>query len=106
MGTQTLTTLVHLLTLTHNHNPPLLFTVNVALNKPAFQSGGDTVTAARAVDGNTDPNNPNTCTFIDTGEANEEAWWYVDLGQEFLIETITVYNTDNKNGKLVVTILC
>lgn len=64
---------------------------NVALNKPTQQSstafGG---MSSRAVDGNTDGaffSNSVTHSDLDSG-----AWWMVDLGAEYLIESVTVFN--------------
>ncbi|MES2179981.1 MAG: discoidin domain-containing protein [Gemmatimonadota bacterium] len=78
---------------------------NVALGKRAVQSstefGGD---ASRAVDGRTDGvfNNGSV-----THTANEKgAWWMVDLGGEYLIESIILHNrTDCCSERLNVSVV-
>ncbi|HEY3787193.1 MAG TPA: discoidin domain-containing protein, partial [Urbifossiella sp.] len=72
---------------------------NVALNKKATQiNTGYGGVAARAVDGNT------SGSFGDNGqthtqEGTDDAWWEVDLGGEFPIEKIVVFNrTDGSLG--------
>jgi putative heme-binding domain-containing protein len=70
---------------------------NVALKKTATQSSTDHGGAAgRAVDGNT------SGTYGDGGqthtqEGTNDPWWEVDLGREFPIETIKVYNRTDGN---------
>ena len=71
---------------------------NVARDKPANQNDGNSDHAVRAVDGNTDPNDSDTCTFIDTGDNAVSAWWYVDLGSVYGIHSVTVYNTNSEPG--------
>lgn len=72
---------------------------NVALKKKASQSstasGG---VASRAVDGNTSGTyTDNSSTH--TSEGSENPWWEVDLGREFPIEKIVVWNrTDGALG--------
>ena len=70
---------------------------NVALHKPAFQSGNyksDTV-AGRAVDGITQIQPlklEDGCTATE-GRTNEE-WWMVNLGRPYAIINITLFNRD------------
>ena len=70
---------------------------NVALNKSATQSstlsiGGITGSASKAVDGNTNGvffTNPSSVSATN----NEyQAWWEVDLGANYNIEQINIYN--------------
>ena len=71
----------------------------MARGKPAYQYGGNSDHAGRAVDGNTDPDDTDTCTFIDTGDDPVSAWWYVDLGSVYEIHNVTFYNTNIEPGK-------
>ncbi|MBN9522140.1 HEAT repeat domain-containing protein, partial [bacterium] len=70
---------------------------NVALKKPATQSStGYGGVAARAVDGNT------SGSYGDGGqthtqEGTDAPWWEVDLGGEFPVETVRVYNRTDGN---------
>ncbi|HEY2910304.1 MAG TPA: HEAT repeat domain-containing protein, partial [Gemmataceae bacterium] len=70
---------------------------NVALHKKARQSntayGG---VASRAVDGNTDGSYGGGGQ-THTREGTDNAWWEVDLGGEFPIETVIVYNRTDGN---------
>ena len=72
--------------------------VNVALHKPAFQSGNyqaDTV-AGRAVDGITQIQHDKSeggCTAT-AGDTDKE-WWMVNLGRPYAIINITIFN---RNG--------
>jgi putative heme-binding domain-containing protein len=72
---------------------------NVALKKKASQSstasGG---AASRAVDGNTN-GEYNAGSSTHTNEGSENPWWEVDLGREFPVEKIVVWNrTDGALG--------
>ena len=72
---------------------------NVALKKAASQvntaHGG---AAARAVDGNT-TGEYNAGTSTHTQEGTDNAWWEVDLGKEYPVEAVRVYNrTDGALG--------
>ena len=68
--------------------------VNVALHKPAFQSGTYTdAVAGRAVDGITQPQYDKTeggCATTE-GRTNEE-WWMVNLEKPYAIINITIFN--------------
>jgi hypothetical protein len=63
---------------------------NVALGKPSDQSSlYESAVSSRAVDGNTDgvyANNSVTHTQEDS-----QSWWQVDLGNNYLIQTINVW---------------
>ncbi|HUQ72189.1 MAG TPA: PDZ domain-containing protein, partial [Planctomycetaceae bacterium] len=66
---------------------------NIALRKPARQSGGiDTsrTTADRAVDGNT-TGNDTTNSYAHTNW-EKDVWWEVDLGSEQAIDRMVVWN--------------
>jgi putative heme-binding domain-containing protein len=72
---------------------------NVALKKAAKQvntaHGG---AAGRAVDGSTN-GEYNAGTSTHTEEGTDDAWWEVDLGNEYPIETVRVFNrTDGSLG--------
>ena len=64
---------------------------NLAQGKPAFESsdpiGG---AASRAVDGNTDGNWSNNS--VTHTNADQNAWWYVDLGSVQQISTVKLWN--------------
>ncbi|HXD88551.1 MAG TPA: HEAT repeat domain-containing protein, partial [Urbifossiella sp.] len=70
---------------------------NIALKKKARQAntayGG---VASRAVDGNTDGTYGNGGQ-THTREGTDNAWWEVDLGGEFPIETVVVFNRTDGN---------
>ena len=63
--------------------------IDLARGKPTLQSsvlpGHEGCTASRAVDGSDD------ATFFHTGH-HEGAWWQVDLGRTFLIDSVALYN--------------
>ena len=65
--------------------------VNLALNKPATQSSTyQSAAASRAVDGNTDGNfNDGSVSSTD---AEAGAWWQVDLGEEYPIGEVDIWN--------------
>ena len=64
---------------------------NIALNKPTSQSStAFDGLASRAVDGNTDGNFFNGS--VTHSDQENGAWWMVDLGAEYLIHNVTVYN--------------
>ncbi len=72
---------------------------NVARQGKASQKntgyGGD---ANRAIDGNTD-GNYNSGTQTHSAEGTKDPWWEVDLGREFPIDTIVIWNrTDGALG--------
>ena len=74
-------------------NPVVIDGDNIALNGTASQSGTQNgATANLAIDGNTNG------VFVDgsvTASAGPQAWWEVDLGSEFTIDEIHVYNRTN-----------
>lgn len=78
---------------------------NLALNKPAVQSGTDfNGPAERAVDGNRS-GNFNNGSVTHTNLATNP-WWRVDLGAEFNVNKINIYNrtdccSERLNGALV-----
>ena len=64
---------------------------NVALNKNATQSStSGSQSASRAVDGNTDGNAANNSVSVTNSSAG--AWWQVDLGALYIIDSIRAYN--------------
>ena len=68
---------------------------DVALGKAAYQVSDYDVwhTAANAVDGNTNGNHyANSTTHTAGGTPEYEGWWYVDLGGNFDISSITLWN--------------
>lgn len=73
---------------------------NVALGKNAYQSSiSHNGEASRAVDGNTDGRWAQKSVTHTEGQPN--AWWEVDLGKEYDIQEIKVYNrTDSRSEKL------
>ena len=66
-------------------------TLNLALNKPAYQSSTDwKAIAARAVDGNASGiDNDHTCTHT---KNHTNPWWAVDLGCEHLVTHVQISN--------------
>ena len=78
-------------------------TTNVALNKPATQSStltanGVTGSAFKAVDGNTDGVYWNGS--VSATNNTSQPWWQVDLGGQFNIEQISVYNRTEGSSRL------
>ncbi len=78
-------------------------TTNVALNKPATQSStltanGVTGNAGNAVDGNTDGVYWNGS--VSATNSTSQPWWQVDLGGQFNIEQIRVYNRTEGSSRL------
>lgn len=73
---------------------------NVALGKTAVQSSTlSGANASRATDGNTDGNYINGSVTL-TEESNSP-WWQVDLGANYDIDNIKIYNrTDNYSDRL------
>ncbi|MEM1319190.1 MAG: PA14 domain-containing protein [Bacteroidota bacterium] len=82
-------------------------TTNVALNKSASQSstitaGGITGSASKAVDGNTNGvffSSPASASSVAATQSDNEAWWQVDLGDQYEIEQIQVYNRQDGASK-------
>ncbi len=74
---------------------------NVAELKPASQtSEGFGGAASRAVDGNTDGNYGSNST-THSGSPDRNNWWQVDLGANFAIDSIAIWNrTDCCQGRL------
>ena len=72
------------------------FSENLALHKPAYQSGGNfNHGAEKAVDGviyarYPGVENNRTCAVPYAGPGNR-AWWYVDLGVPRTIDKVTIY---------------
>ena len=70
---------------------------NVAFGKSATQSrtwGGHG--ASRAVDGDTTPDiNSGHCAHPSRSN-NRKAWWMVDLGQQHVIQYVTLFGRDSK----------
>jgi hypothetical protein len=65
---------------------------NLALGKPATQSSeGFGGAASRAVDGNTSGNYFNS-SVTHTASAAAQDWWQVDLGQAYVLDTVTLWN--------------
>jgi hypothetical protein len=79
---------------------------NVALSETATQSStgywGWSATADLAIDGNTDGNYWNGSVSHTLADNNPYAWWEVDLGQEYSINEIDIWNrTDGYGYRLV-----
>ena len=73
---------------------------NVALKKKASQSSTDFGgAAARAVDGNTDGSYSSNTQTHTTSQNNP--FWEVDLGQEFSIDSVVVWNRTENNGEYI-----
>ena len=73
--------------------------INLALNKPAFQSSDHTNmgVASKAVDGITDTNfHAGHCSHT---QINYNAWWAVDLGEERKIAAVEITNRGDSYGK-------
>ena len=76
------------------------FSDNVALNKEAKQvtAGDDQKSGRAAVDGNTNSDvNNGFCAVIDSGDPDVRAWWYVDLGREYTIDRVIIYNKESED---------
>ena len=91
---------------------PCICTENVAYGKPASSSSryvssnvtkGPTGPACVAVNGRTAPvfryTRQTDTNCLHSNPADSRAWWQVDLGQDFTITDITVYNV---NGTRVI----
>ncbi|KAL3879723.1 hypothetical protein ACJMK2_032009 [Sinanodonta woodiana] len=81
----------------------VLGTVNFAQNMPAVQSTTLVYifnwTADKAVDGNTDGNNPDisrTCSATYPTTSIENHTWEVDIGFHIIVKTITVYGRTDR----------
>ena len=73
---------------THN----ISFSANILLNRPTFQSPDHSSHAGssqRAVDGRYHTENAD-CSHT---KYHWRAWWAVDMGQEYIIATVTLTNT-------------
>ena len=74
---------------------------NVALGKTATQSGTqNSGEASRAVDGNTNGNYWAGNSVTNTNWVNN-AWWEVDLGEIYTVETINVWNRTDAMSNLL-----
>ena len=77
---------------------------NVAYGKPATQGPntyGD-YDASRAVDGNVNQDlSAGSCAHpLDNTGSPDTAWWEVDLGDEYVIQSVTIYDrTDWQSGE-------
>ena len=76
----------------------LLVSGNVGYRKTAWQSPewqeywSKTYPARLALDGNTDPDlDQNSCSHP-TASSGTDAWWMVDLGDKYRIDSVTIYN--------------
>ena len=69
-------------------------TVNVALGKPATSSSIRLASdvPGLAVDGNTDGNYSNGSVFHSMAGSEIEPWWEVDLGKNYTITEVRIYN--------------
>ena len=76
------------------------FLGNVALGKTASQVGTfDGMVASRAVDGVADFTHAHCSHPLTSGSAN--AWWQVDLGDVYVINSVTIVNGWQTGGKLL-----
>ncbi|XP_067660288.1 fucolectin-3-like [Haliotis asinina] len=81
---------------------------NIALNQPtgassAFSGAGINATASAAVDGNTDSNFFNgSCFSSEVGDLNP--FWYVDLGEFFVINNVTIFNRGDCCGDRITNV--
>ena len=73
---------------------------NVAFRKNAYQVGtyGQQV-ASGALDGVTTPDATSQCAHPDTGTGEGIAWWEVDLGHVYVINSITIFNGPESKRK-------
>lgn len=70
----------------------------MALRGPAVQSSEHAgANADRAVDGNRDPGDRDTCTFARSGTG---PWWRVDLRREYLIDGVAITSADSSQETL------
>jgi len=80
---------------------------NIALNKPASQSStitanGITGSASKAVDGNTNGvffTGSNSTSSVSATQNQFQGWWEVDLGAEYNIEQVKLYNRTDGTDK-------
>ena len=78
----------------------IIFLGNVALLKTASQVGTwGGMKASRAVDGIADFTEAHCAHPLISGSAN--AWWQVDLGDVYVISSITIVNGWQTGGKLL-----
>jgi hypothetical protein len=65
--------------------------INLALNKTATQSStSGNLAASRAVDGNS--NGTSSANSYCLTNSDAQAWWRVDLGAEYIVDSIVAYN--------------
>ena len=79
-----------------------VFVVNVAEGRGpyAIQSGTfNDYTADLALDGDTNDvvANPPHCAQT-TGDSGDYAWWMVDLGKHYIIDSVTIYSSSRRSG--------
>ncbi len=83
-----------------------MFSANIALNQPAYQISdytGYSAPADLAVDGITEtqmhssPTCVNCCTH--TEHEYQTVWWLVDLGAQYFVDSVIVYNRGDCCGK-------
>ncbi|KAK2192155.1 hypothetical protein NP493_37g04013 [Ridgeia piscesae] len=71
---------------------------NLAFKKSATQTGNfDHMVANRSLDGYVDGGNT-YCSHPDTARGTS-AWWMVDLGDNYIISSVTIYSGDKADGK-------
>ena len=83
-------------------------TGNVAYHKRADQVGDFlSYNATFAVDGKLDPDWywGQSCAFVDSGDNDTAAWWYVDLGSQHEIYEMTVFIREEYRGKYTFLII-
>ena len=80
-----------------------MVSVNLALNRPASQSPSGLSSAAKAVDGNKNPNyHAGSCSHTHPDDLSH--WWRVDLGRMYLITKVEIRNRDICKQLLIVTL--
>ena len=73
----------------------------MALGKTASQVGTwNGMVASRAVDGVADPSDRSHCAHPLTS-GKDTAWWQVDLGDVYVINSVTIVNGWQVGGKLL-----
>ena len=79
----------------------IVFLGNVALGKTASQVGTwNKWVASRAVDGVADPSDHNHSAHPLAPSSKDTAWWQVDLGDVYVINSVTIVNGGQVGGKL------
>ena len=73
------------------------FSGNLAFKKSATQTGNyGGMIANRSLDGYVDGGQPH-CSHPDAGRTS--AWWMVDLGDNYVISSVTIYSGVKADGK-------